>query len=89
MAQVTRPERAVRDLLAQGGGQAHVGPWVRHLHLPRSEAVRGARERPLLTAVSCPFWHGTWHVSGGQHLASPPSGFQENVRVHASPSQSA
>ena len=30
---VTRPERAVRDLLAQGGGQAHVGPWVRKVPL--------------------------------------------------------
>jgi hypothetical protein len=32
-----------------------------NLHLPRSEAVRGVRERPLLTALSPPVLARTWH----------------------------
>ena len=46
---------------------------------PRSEAVRGARKRPLMTAVSRPFRHrcGTavadaWRVSSGWNKARHP-----------------
>lgn len=28
------------------------------LRMPRSDAVHGARRRPLVTAVFRPFWHG-------------------------------
>jgi len=51
-----------------------------NLPVPRSEDVRGARERPLMTTVCRPFWHGhgtavaihAWRVSSGWNKAGHP-----------------
>ena len=57
-----------------------------NLHLPRSEAVRGARERPLLTAVIRPNWHGRG-TSPAASTWLDRFQFPGDSRVHRSPAQ--
>ena len=44
-----------------------------NLRMPMSEAVRGTRRRPVMTAVSRLFWHGCGTDANILHLARPAS----------------